>query len=279
MPLQKAPWPDTWEYTANQWLVFLKASGMKESTVSTRRAKLASFARRVGKPPHEVTYRDCESWMGREHLAAETRKGIRATLSSYFGWMLANGHIDADPSKNLPHVAGSSPHPRPCPEYGIHKAIEGMSERDALMVRLGAELALRRAEIAGIRGADVITDNFGGQSLIVNGKGDKQRLVPISNELAARIRQAGDGWLFPSRNDHGVSHLSPGRVGKIISPALPNGYSTHSLRHRAATRAYSATRDLLAVSAFLGHASVATTQRYVAMPPEHLRSMVTACEL
>ncbi|PWG65043.1 integrase [Bifidobacterium callitrichidarum] len=279
MQLQKTPWPDSWKDSAEQWLVYLKASGLKDSTVTTRRVKLSGFARWVDKPPYEVTYEDCEAWMGREHLAAETRKGIRATMSSFFAWMLATGRIDVDPSVNLPHVAGSSPHPRPCPEAGIRLALDTLSERDALMVKLGAELALRRSEIAGIRGTDIITDGFGNQSLVVRGKGDKQRLVPLSPRLAARISLAGDGWLFPSRNDHGESHLSPGRVGKIIGPALPDGYSTHSLRHRAATHAYTATRDLLAVSAFLGHASVATTQRYVAMPPEHLRDMVMACAL
>lgn len=46
------------------------------------------------------------------------------------------------------------------------------------------------------------------------------------------------------------------------------------LRHRAATQSYMAMHDLLAVSQFLGHTSVATTQRYVALPVDSLRDMV-----
>lgn len=274
MRIQKQPWPESWKIQAEQWLTFLAAAGRAPSTIETRRVKLAAFARWVDKPPHEVICTDCEAWMGRVGLAAETRKGIRATLTGFFEWMTAHGFITDDPARALPHVAGSRPHPRPCPDDGIRDAISGLCERDALMVRLGAELGLRRHEIAKIRGTDVMT-SADGSNLIVDGKGRKQRIVPLTDDLAARIRKVGDAWLFPSRNDHGESHLTASRVGKIISPALPDGYSTHTLRHRAATRAYSATHDLLAVSAFLGHASVATTQRYVAMPADRLRGMVS----
>lgn len=274
MRLQKHPWPESWKMPAEQWLTFLAAAGRAASTIETRRVKLAAFARWVDKPPHEVSRTDCEAWMGRTNLAAETRKGIRATLTGFYEWMTTHGLIEDDPAKSLPHVAGSRPHPRPCPDDGIREAISGLCERDALMVRLGAELGLRRHEIAKIRGTDVMT-GVNGSSLIVDGKGRRQRIVPLTDDLAARIRQAGDEWLFPSRNDNGASHLTASRVGKIISPALPDGYSTHTLRHRAATRAYSVTRDLLAVSALLGHASVATTQRYVATPADQLRGMVS----
>lgn len=51
------------------------------------------------------------------------------------------------------------------------------------------------------------------------------------------------------------------------------------MRHRYATRAYEATHDLLLVSKLLGHASVETTQRYVAMPDERLRAGLEAVSL
>lgn len=279
MRLQKLPWPNGWDSMASNWLVFLAASGLADSTIGTRRVKLAAFARWCGKSPASVTREDCEAWMGRADLAVETRKGIRATLVSFFGWAADHGHILEDPAAKLPRVPGSKPKPRPCPDPDIRRAIEGLSERDALMVRLGAELALRRAEIAQVRGTDVMASPDGGWYLEVVGKGSKRRYVPLSAELADRIRSVGDAWLFPSRNDGGKSHIRPHRVGKIIGSALPDGYGTHTLRHRAATRAYVVSKDLLAVSAMLGHSSVATTQRYVAMPPEHLRGMMAELTL
>lgn len=68
---------------------------------------------------------------------------------------------------------------------------------------------------------------------------------------------------FPGA-DHG--HLSPHRVGDLVAAALPGGWTCHTLRHRFATRSYTASGgDLLAVQRLLGHAKPETTQRYVAL--------------
>ena len=58
-----------------------------------------------------------------------------------------------------------------------------------------------------------------------------------------------------------------------------DGWTAHSLRHRYATTTYAVTRDLLLVSKLLGHASVETTQRYIAMPDDRLRAAVEATRL
>lgn len=57
---------------------------------------------------------------------------------------------------------------------------------------------------------------------------------------------------------------------------LGDGWTAHSLRHRYATATWQATHDLLLVSKLLGHASVETTQVYVAMPDERLRAGMAA---
>lgn len=82
-----------------------------------------------------------------------------------------------------------------------------------------------------------------------------------------------DGWAFP--NGKG-SHLSPGHVGRLLSRAMPEGWTAHTLRHRMASTAYAATRDLLAVGAVLGHSRPETTQRYVRLPDDAVRAAVAA---
>nr|WP_232848073.1 tyrosine-type recombinase/integrase [Occultella kanbiaonis] len=57
---------------------------------------------------------------------------------------------------------------------------------------------------------------------------------------------------------------------------MPDGVSTHTLRHRFATRAHAVERDLLSVQQLLGHASPSTTQRYVLVQPDALRRTVLA---
>ena len=86
----------------------------------------------------------------------------------------------------------------------------------------------------------------------------------------------GGGWCFPSKYG---GHLSGAHVSKLAAVVLRDGWTLHTLRHRFATSAYSAERDLLAVQRLLGHASVATTQRYAAPPEDALRRAVEAADI
>ena len=109
----------------------------------------------------------------------------------------------------------------------------------------------------------------------MHGKGGHIRVVPLADdvaELVIRACQDGAGWALPG-DDHG--HLSLRYVGHIAGEALGR-YTLHQLRHRFATRAYAETRDLLAVQQVLGHASPATTQRYVRPPDDAMRRAVLA---
>jgi integrase/recombinase XerC len=114
-----------------------------------------------------------------------------------------------------------------------------------------------------------ITKRSDGWSLIVVGKGNRQRVVPITQDLAAEIAcYRGHGYLFPGQID---GHMSPEWVGAVLSRLMPPGYTAHKLRHRFATRGYAGTHDLRAVQEALGHASVATTQRYTAVSSREVR--------
>ena len=144
--------------------------------------------------------------------------------------------------------------------------------RERLMLRLAAECGLRRAEVAQVHSRDVVED-LGGWSLVVHGKGSRERVVPLPVSVGVELRALGRGYAFPG-DDHG--HLSPRWVGTLISRLLPEGYTMHSLRHRFATRAYAVDRDVFTVQELLGHASPATTRVYVQLPNDSKRRLVDA---
>lgn len=266
--------PAEWESLADGWLLWLRAAGRRDSTLDTRRRRLNCFAYWVGKCPSMVTFDDCLAFIGRDGLARETRKALRSTLADFFAWACDHGWLPSNPASDLPKVPQSRPHPRPCPDSVILAALSRANRVETLMLRLGAECGLRRMEIAKVHTDDVMRDLLG-YSLIVTGKGDVQRIVPLPDDLALTIIEA-DGYLFSGRFG---GHVEESYIGKRLSALLGDGWTAHSLRHRYATVTYDATHDLLLVQQLLGHASVRTTQLYVAMPDARLRAGMDAVRL
>lgn len=270
------PWPvpDEWEPSIAEWFGVMRAAGYSPATLKTRRCQISHIARALQGSPLTVTGRELAAYFGGQDWKRNTRKGYRDTVKRYFAWLRQTGQRPDSPVDMLPKVREAAPKPRPCPDKWILAALQKADDAETLMLRLAAECGLRRSEIAAVKSSDVHEDLLG-WSITVVGKGDKQRTVPIGDDLAKRV-SAGDGFLFPGNH---AGHLCPNQLGKRISRLLPDGWTPHTLRHRYATRTYEETRDIYVVSTLLGHSSVATTQRYVAMPDSRLRAAVDAVTL
>jgi integrase/recombinase XerD len=124
--------------------------------------------------------------------------------------------------------------------------------------------------------------------LVVRGKGDKDRLVPLNEAARAaaaahlallRQQSAADGrWLFPSDGESG--HLTRQAFGRDLKTLAaeaglsPAKVSPHVLRHAFASHLLQNGADLRVVQELLGHADIATTQIYTHVLDERLKSMV-----
>lgn len=267
--------PVPWRKSINGWTDTLKAAGLSAQTIKSRRYKMVHLAALLmPSGPEDVTTEQIVQVFARQQWKPETRKAYRNTISSFFRWLRKSGHRADDPSQDVPRVKKPHAHPRPCPDRYIKAALEKATESEKLMIRLGAECGLRRGEIARVHSDDVVADSAG-RSLIVRGKGDKQRIVPLPDDLAGIIMDAR-GYLFPGRFG---GHVEESYIGDHISRLLPDGYAAHTLRHRFATTAYGVTHDLFVVAELLGHESVETTEHYVAMPDGRLREATAAVRL
>lgn len=267
--------PVPWRRSIEGWTDTLKAAGLSAQTIKSRRYKLVHLAALLmPSGPKDVTTEQIVQAFARQQWKPETRKAYRNTISSFFRWLHKSGRRSDDPSLDVPRVKKPHAHPRPCPDRYIAAAMEKATSSEKLMIRLGAECGLRRGEIARVHSDDVVADSAG-RSLIVRGKGDKQRIVPLPDDLADIIMDAR-GYLFPGRF---VGHVEESYIGDHISHLLPDGYAAHTLRHRFATTAYAATHDLFVVAELLGHESVETTEHYVAMPDGRLREATAAVRL
>lgn len=263
---------NSWETALAGWTRTLRAAGRAETTIATRTDHIRRLSRSIDRGPWQVDGPALLTWTASQTWARETRRSVRASLRSFYGWAAAAGYVDVDPALCLPAVTPSQPKPRPAPEQVYREALARSDERTRLILRLAAEAGLRRAEIAVIHHRDLMRDLLG-WSLLVHGKGNRDRVVPLPTPLALELRARGEGWAFPG-DDEG--HLSPRWVGKLATRRMPHGWTLHTLRHRFASRAYSSERDLLAVQTLLGHASPTTTRRYVQLDDAWLRRAVDA---
>ena len=266
-PREKAV-PPFWAGPLSLWCVRLAAAGRSRETIGLRRAHVAQLARGVGGSPATLTAGELLAWLAGREWRRETRRAVRSSLRGFLA------HVGRDDLvTELPFAPAEIPVPRPTPDDVVDAALAAADDRQLVILRLASEAGLRRGEISRVHVDDLSRDLLG-WTLLVHGKGGKRRWVPLSDDLATMVRLwCSGGWLLPGRID---GHLSARRVGELASEVLPGVWTTHSLRHRFATRAHNRTGDLVAVSRLLGHASVATTQRYVATDAARLRAVAAA---
>lgn len=257
------------------FFIHLAAAGRSKGTLALRKSHLQRFERFIGHDLETATVEELESFLAGD-FKAEYKRSVRSTFRQFYTWLQATGRRTDNPAHSLLPIAPSQPRPRPTPTPALERALQGADEDETLMIRLGVEAGMRRGEVAVVHELDLFED-LGGWSLVVHGKGSRERVAPLNDGLArtllVRFRKQ-PGWLFPGHVD---GHISAAWIGKRVSRLLPDGVTMHSLRHRFATRAYIASdRDLLVVQQLLGHSSPTVTQRYVQVEDMRLRAVSVA---
>jgi len=270
-----------WDGIIADYVSYMTAIGRPKTTIDLRRYQLAYLAKSLNLPPQKITYDDLIGWFGIHDWKPETRRSYRSGVRGFFAWAHKNGRIQDDPAVDIPQMKVPKAAAHPAPDTVYRQALLAADSRTALMLRLAAEVGLRRAEVAKVHTRDLRHSPNGAQ-LLVHGKGSRERVVPITADLAVLIaagaggHTAGwgsQGWLFPSIRG---GHVSPAWVGTVCSQALPGVWTLHKLRHRFASKAYRGTRNLRAVQELLGHANVAITERYTAVDDDEMRAAMMA---
>lgn len=265
--------PAAWRCEIDSWAASLRAAARPSTTIGLRTYHIRRVGRGLGGCPWSVTGDELVAWVAAHDWSRESRRSFRSSARSFWAWGVESGRTDVDPALALPAVKPAEPRPRPAPESAVRAALMAADERVTLMIRLGAEVGMRRAEVAQVHARDIVDDLLG-WSLVVHGKGGRERVVPLPDGLAATLRRAcGNGYAFPGNVD---GHLSSAYVGRLVSRALPEGVTMHQLRHRFATLAHSVNRDMFEVQELLGHVSPETTRRYVVVERASLRATVNA---
>jgi len=222
-------------------------------------------------------------------LAPSTVARRAAALRRFFGFLLDEGIRLDDPSSALPRPRLQRPLPKILDAGEVEAMFQAVGERASS----GEPLALRNLALlellygSGLRATELISlprraVRIGQPFLMLRGKGDKERLVPVSSRAEEAVRNwlkhvpEGSAWLFPS----GKSHLSRVRLFQLVrdmaalAGIAPHRISPHVLRHAFATHLLAGGADLRVLQSLLGHADIATTQIYTHVDSSRLVELV-----
>jgi len=222
-------------------------------------------------------------------LAASTLARRSAALRRFYGFLHDEGLRPDDPSAALPRPRQQRPLPRILDETELEAMIAAAEDRAASGQREAARnLALLELLYgSGLRASELVTlprraVRQGQPFLILKGKGEKERLVPVSSRAFEAVDRwlkvcpQESVWLFPS----GKAHLSRVRLFQIVralaadAGIAPDRVSPHVLRHAFATHLLAGGADLRALQTLLGHADIATTQIYTHVDSARLVELV-----
>jgi integrase/recombinase XerC len=278
-------------------------TGVAPATVEAYGRDLRSFvtwAKRLGLAGPEAvdrtTLRRYLAYLATRGHARRTIARRASAVRRYFGWLRRTGAIESDPSAGLSAPKGEARLPRVLRPDELRTLLDGHGHgsapdtaaavrqlRDDAVLEVLYGSGLRVAELAGLDVDDVDLD---AGRITVWGKGGKQRAVPLSDPAA----QALGRWLGDGRPEMATEatppaavflnargrRLTPRDARRILDRRAAEPTHPHALRHTFATHLLDGGADLRVVQELLGHADLATTQRYTHVSKERLRSVFDA---
>jgi integrase/recombinase XerC len=278
------------------YLAMLRSErGASAHTVRAYERELAEFTAYLTKQFGErCDLRRIEHLHIRAYLAQLYGRGLSKTsaaralaaVRSWFKWLARMGHVPQNPAslvstpklpKHLPRVPTIEQMNRALDSKAADEEASTWPARDAVIFELLYGCGIRNAELVGL---DLKHIRWAAETLLVRGKGAKERLVPFGDAAAAAIRAylperserlatAGKqtNALLVSARLKASGRLTTRSVGRIVKRiAVAHGMAPethpHTLRHAFGTHMLEEGADLRAIQELLGHERLSTTQRY-----------------
>ena len=244
----------------------------------------------------DVTIDTLRLYLGDLHdvgIAVRSQARIVASLRSFFGYLSMEGYLPGNPAELLetPRLGLHLPEVLTVGEIdSMIAAIDCSKEecrRDRAMMEVLYGCGLRVSEMTGLEiSRTYLDDGF----LVVLGKGDKERMVPMSETSVEEVREwlkdrsrmkvkpGDENILFLNRRGGRLTRQRAFQIVKGLAEAagIRKSISPHTLRHSFATHLLEGGANLRAIQQMLGHESIATTQIYIHLDASTLRSDILA---
>ncbi|HKF56274.1 MAG TPA: tyrosine-type recombinase/integrase [Blastocatellia bacterium] len=273
-----------------EFLAFCAARNDSPNTIRAYNCDLLSFVQCIG---HETEVREITRKRIRLYvfsldasLKRTTVKRKIASVRSFCNWLVQECYLDSSPCEGISGPRNHHVLPDVPSEADMAKLLNGRiksacPERDRVILELLYSCGLRASEVAGVNVDDFRLDN----TLLIRGKGKKERLVPVGRQaqlaiaewlparkkLIAEMELETSGLLFSIGPRESTERLDVRSIRRIlqaiaVSKNLP-AYHPHQLRHACATHMHDHGAPIQAVAAMLGHARLSTAQIYTRVSP------------
>lgn len=263
--------------------------GLSANTIAAYRRDLDQYLDFLGeKEPDPSDIDDFVDHLHRRSLAPASVARKVAAVRGLHRFLVSEGLALEDPTRLLDPAKPRESFPKAltveqtfalveAPDVG---ALSGRRDRALLEFLYGTG-----ARVSEAVGVDLPALDLEAKTVILTGKGDKQRLVPLGSSATASVLAwlpdrlaiskpgAASEALFLNRRGGRLSRQSAFRIVRHHAARVgidPATVSPHTLRHSAATHMVEGGADLRSVQVMLGHARISTTQVYTRVSPQHL---------
>ena len=256
--------------------------------------KLFQFLKEEDINPFDATLENLETFSASLRdvgIQPRSQARILSGIRSFYHYLIMDDYLQADPSELLESPQLGLHLPEVLTIEEIDTLIDSIDlssdegQRNRTILETLYSCGLRISELCNLKLSDLYLDEG---FIKVEGKGSKQRLVPISpraiKELqlyfidrnSATIKPGYEDYVFISKRGKNISRITVFHFIKELSDAtgLQKNISPHTFRHSFATHLLEGGANLRAIQCMLGHESIGTTEIYTHMDTHRLRSEI-----
>lgn len=273
--------------------------GASENTIAAYRFDLWQFIDKCPLPFEKIASEEISAYirfLSEQNYAPRSIARKISTLKDFFKFLYSEKEISSNPTANIEAPKQEKPLPKFLTPTDVKTLIEtAQSKNNIAFQRLAVMLELIYA--CGLRVSELVSlpencINFDKRQILIRGKGNKERLIPIADNAAKIIldyfdmrqefiRDRKSVWLFPSKQSSS-GHITRDAFFKnlkelaVLAGISPTKVSPHVLRHSFATHLLHNGADLRSVQKMLGHADISTTEIYTHIMNSELLDEVCA---
>jgi len=289
----------SWNRYIKEFVSYLKIEkGLAENSIFAYQndvAKLHDFSVSIDKNAEQISYSDLKLFIAELYdlgLSARTQARIISGIKQFYGYLLLENYITIDPSELLdqPKIGRKLPEVLTIEE--IDRLIDALdmskteSHRNKAIIETLYSCGLRVSELVNLRFSDLF---FEEGFIRVIGKGNKERLVPVSASVEKEIsiyndhirrhqniKKGDENVVFLNRRGGKLTRVMIFTIIKDLAEriGLQKTISPHTFRHSFATHLLEGGANLRAIQEMLGHESITTTEIYTHLDQRYLKEAI-----